>query len=391
MKPGIYEPYFLADARHASAAGLITQVTTFAGGGGACLGSHLAGARVLMANEFVAEARRTYAANFPDVPIDPRDMREVRLDSTAVEQFLSPAGLMIAEADVVHGSPPCCEWSTAKKGMVSDQRLKRTYSDVEQGGMATLIIDYFKLAKVVAPKVVITENIPALAIRHPRFFECAVDELRYSGEARSRAYYVASTVLSAADFGVAQDRQRLFILGIRRDVAEAVGITCDEHVEAVFPKPTHAPVSIRSALAGLRQTPAQVEPWYRAMRVSALGQVVPLFPKNPERWTRPQHVGLDPHSRFSLVRCAWDLPAPTLTVSGQRPDGMSGAVHPDHDRKFTIPELKRLFGLPDDYRLTGNLGQAAERICRMIPPHLMQALVSTTFERVLRPYKESRR
>ena len=391
MKPGVYQPYLIADAHRASAQGLFTQVTMFAGGAGACLGSHLAGGRVLLASEFVPEARRTYATNFPGVPIDPRDMREILLNTSAVEQFLSPTGLTIGELDAVHGSPPCCEVSAAKKGMISDQSRMRAYSDVKQSGMATLIIDYHKLAKAVAPKVVITENVPALATRHKRIFEGALDELRYSGNSRARAYFVASAVLSAADFGVAQDRRRLFILGVRRDVAEAIGIDSDEGVKAIFPEPTHASVSVRSALAGLRQTPAQIEPWWRAMRVSALGRVVHHFPKNPDKWTRPQHVGLDPHTRFSLVRSAWDLPSPTLTVMGQRPDGLSGTIHPDQDRKFTIPELKRLFGLPDDYRLTGTLDQAAERICRMVAPLVMKAIAEAIYARVLRPYAESRR
>ncbi len=389
MKPGIYEPYFLADAHQASAPESFTQLTTFAGGAGACFGSHLAGGRVLLASEFVAEARRTYAANFPSVHIDDRDIRAIALDDSAVEQFLSPTGLKIGDLDVMHGSPPCCEVSTAKKGVISDQRRKRAYSDVQQSGMATLIFDHHKLAKAVAPKVVITENVPALMTRHHHLFEGAMEELRFSGG--KRAYFAAAAVLSAADFGVAQDRRRLFILGIRRDVAEAIGINSDDDVKAIFPGPTHAHVSVRSALAGLRQTPAQLEPWHRAMRVSALGRVVPRFPKSPDMWTRPQHVGLDPHSRFNLVRCAWDLPAPTLAVTGQIPDGLSGALHPDQDRKFSIPELKRLFGLPDDYRLTGTIDQAAERICRMVPPFLMKAIAEAVYERVLRPYGESRR
>jgi site-specific DNA-cytosine methylase len=67
---------------------------------------------------------------------------------------------------------------------------------------------------------------------------------------------------------------------------------------------------------------------------------------------------------------------------------MTGAVHPEFDRKFTIPELKRLFGLPDDYVLTGTLGQAAERICRMVPPFLTKAIAESMYENVLRPFRE---
>jgi DNA (cytosine-5)-methyltransferase 1 len=97
-------------------------------------------------------------------------------------------------------------------------------------------------------------------------------------------------------------------------------------------------------------------------------------------------VGFPADSLFSLERCAWDLPAPTLTVTGQGSKGLSGAIHPEAHRNFTIPELKRLFGLPDDYALTGTLSQAAERVCRMVPPRVMQAIAERIYEQVFRPY-----
>jgi site-specific DNA-cytosine methylase len=80
--------------------------------------------------------------------------------------------------------------------------------------------------------------------------------------------------------------------------------------------------------------------------------------------------------------------APTLTVTGQAPNRLSSALHPEEDRKFTIPELKRLFGLPDDYALTGTLRQGAERICRMVPPRVIQAIAERVYDRVLRPHAE---
>lgn len=386
-----YRPYLMKEVLSDPPPAAPVVITTFAGGGGSCIGYHLAGMRVALANEFVPEARRTYGCNFPNVPIDGRDIREIIRDDAAIGHFLAKAGICIGGFDILNGSPPCCEFSTAKKGMVFDQTQRRAYSDVEQSGMATLMFDYFRLAKMARPKVVIAENIPALASRHRHIFDGALDELRFSGKPRTREYYAGAAVLSAADFGVAQDRRRLFIIGVRADVAETIGITSDDAILTVFPEPHGSPVTVRAALAGLKQTAREIYSWRRAMHVSALGKVIAQFPHNPGKWTRPQHVGLDPHSRFSLVRCAWDLPAPTLTVSGQRPDGMSGAIHPDQDRKFTIAELKRLFGLADDYVATGTLGQAAERICRMVPPLLMKAIAHAVHERVLRPYAESRR
>ncbi len=385
--PGRYQADAMDDVRQASAQRKFMVISTFSGGGGSCIGYCLAGGHVLLASEFVAEARRTYRANFPNTPIDDRNIREITANPAAVAAFLAQVRLRPGELDILDGSPPCCEFSTGRRAK-SDHSQLRPYSDVQQRNMDTLMFDYFSLAHEVRPKVVITENIPALEKRHGGLFEAALDYLRFSGGPRTRSYYASAKVLSAADFGVAQVRRRLFIIGVRKDVAEAVGITSDDDVAVVFPTPTHAPVTIRSALAGLQQSEAQTFPWHRAVMTAPIGRAIRQLPRDPHKRTKPCHVGLGNESRYSLVRCAWDLPAPTLTVMGQRPDGLSGAIHPMEDRKFTIRELMRLTGLPDDFVLTGTLQQAAERICRMVPPPLMRAIAESVFKHVLRRYAE---
>src|SRR5262245_12413053 len=214
--------------------------------------------------------------------------------------------------------------------------------------MATLILDFFKLARHARPKIVIGENVPALAWSKNRaFFEGALNTLRFADASNTgRLYFVNWAVLSASGFGVPQDRRRLFFIGVRADVARAVGIDDDDDVLALFPEPSVFSVSIRSALAGLRQGDTEVDPWRRAAMTGAIGGWINQLPPNPRRRLKLKDVGFTAESRFSLERCAWDLPAPTLAVTGQGPNGLSGAIHPEANRKFTIPELKRLFALP---------------------------------------------
>jgi site-specific DNA-cytosine methylase len=381
------QPYTMEDVRRASSARKFTVVSTFAGGGGSCIGYKLAGGHVVLINEFVPEAVRTYATNFPDAAIDTRDIRELTADAASMDAFLARAGLRRGELDMLNGSPPCCEFSIAGKGPADPDEM-RPYSDTKQKGTATLILDFFKLARHARPRVVIGENVPALKSRYGKFFEGALDVLRYAdAEHTRRLYFVNSAVLSSEGFGVPQKRGRLFFIGVREDVAQAVGITDDAGVTALFPEPSDHPIGIRSAFAGLRQGHADVHPWLRTASTGSLARVIARFPRNPSKLLRANEVGLT-ETRWSMARCAWDHPAPTLAVTGQRPDALSGALHPDADRKFTITELKRLFALPDDYALTGTLRQGAERICRMVPPRVMQAIAERVHAKVLQPHAE---
>ena len=94
------------------------------------------------------------------------------------------------------------------------------------------------------------------------------------------------------------------------------------------------------------------------------------------------HKGLK-NFYFNTYRCAWGEPAPTITQSGDQLGGRGGICHPDEDRTFTIRELKRLCSLPDDFRLTGTFNQRAERIGRMNPPKMVEAVAKSLHERVL--------
>jgi site-specific DNA-cytosine methylase len=226
--------------------------------------------------------------------------------------------------------------------------------------------------------------VPAFATRGKEVFDGVLHALRVPAD---RRYYANWLVLSASDFGVPQKRKRLFIIGVRRDVGDLIGIDSDEAVRDVFPSPTQVGVSVRAAFAGLEQTHDDVWPWVRSA-MGSLGGLIRLLPKNPPKPTRLSHIYPDYKKNYTLTRCSWDRPAPTMVVSGQRPDGLTGAIHPQQDRKFTLPELKRLTSLPEDFVLTGTFGQASERICRMVPPLLTKAIAESVYTKVLLPYAE---
>ena len=324
---GAYTPYLMEDVRAASSKALFTCVSAFAGGGGSSIGYRLAGGKVPGVIEFVPAAARTYQRNFPDTFVDARDIREVLEDEA--KALLDRLGIRAGDLDILDGSPPCSEFSVAGTG-IKDQNVLRPYSDVKQSGIATLPFEFMRLAHAMRPKALVCENVPALATRYPDVLENILTELRFSGDGERR-YYAATSVLAADEFGVPQARKRLFIIGIRADVAEAVGIHDDAGVGRCFPIATSSPVTIRAALDGLKQDFRQVEPWRRSMAKSSLGETVRRFPKCPPRHLNPSDLNPDDKSNFTLRRCSSDLPAPTLVVSGQRPDGLTGAMHPEFD------------------------------------------------------------
>ena len=190
-------------------------------------------------------------------------------------------GLKPGELDVLDGSPPCCEFSTAGRG-IGDQDVLRHYSDVKQSNIASLPFDLVDLVIRAKPKVFICENVPAFASRGAEVFQRVLRALRFPADG-SRAYYADWAVLSASDFGVPQKRQRLFIIGVRKDVGDVVGIDSDEAVRDVFPAPTQVGVTIRSAFADLQQTENDVWPWTRsAMVSSSLAALIRLLPEESD-------------------------------------------------------------------------------------------------------------
>jgi DNA (cytosine-5)-methyltransferase 1 len=78
---------------------------------------------------------------------------------------------------------------------------------------------------------------------------------------------------------------------------------------------------------------------------------------------------------FSLTRAPVNGPSPTVTATGG--DGHTASVaHPTERRKFSIAELRRICGFPDDFVLTGTYAQQWERLGRAVPPPMMAALAA---------------
>jgi DNA (cytosine-5)-methyltransferase 1 len=319
-----------------------TVVSTFSGMGGSCLGFKMAGFRHLLACEFVKAARETYEANFPGVPVLGDDIR-----SLTVAEVLKRSGLRAGELDVFEGSPPCSSFSTAGLGEKGWGRSKK-YSDERTQRTDDLFDEYLRLLGGLRPKTFVAENVTGMikGIAKGVFFDVL---------ARTKAlgYRVKAQVLDAQWLGVPQARQRVIFLGVRDDLYNRQ----NEPLLPTFPTPLRYRYSIREALAGVVNDPAEVAALDFAH--CSIG----------EEWRKLAH-GTASKKYFQLVRPDPDLPSPTITQTSWKVSCASVA-HPDEPRKFTIPELKRLSGVPDDFVLTGKHRQQVERLGRCVPPPLM--------------------
>lgn len=370
----------MADLRRASARREFDVVAMFANIGGFEMAAMRAGGRAVLANEISPVARRIHRLNFPEVVLDGADVRSIAASQASTSAFLARAGLQPGSIDCMVGGSPCNRFSTHSRR----HNLLNSPLDTRR-----LLFDYADVIRRARPLTAIAENVAALARRHPTYLANFLDRVRYD-DLGNRRYFAAHRVLCASHYGVPQVRRRTFVIALRADVGEEIGITSDQAVGRVFPEPTTpVPMTVRWALQNLPLSRRQIQPFQDAMARGRLADMVRLLPMEPNDITRPFDVGMPRSSFYTLERCAWDRPAPCLTARGIMPIALSGPLHPVAPRKFCITEIMRLFGVPDDYDFGwSTANEAAERLGLMVPPAMAEALFSSLLKNVLRPFSQ---
>ena len=394
-----YKPYLMQDVHDASSQEKFKVISTFAGGGGSSTGYRLAGGKVLCINEFVEEAQRTYAENYPDTIILPGDIKEL-----TGKDFLDATGVGVGELDILDGSPPCSAFSVAGKlshnvneeervdlfGNVTIEKVPGKHSDgwgqtknYSDGKMVENIEDLFfeflRVANEIKPKVIVAENVKGLTIGEAKeYFNKILKEFENIG------YDVCAQVLNSRDYGVSQTRTRVIFIAVREDVAEKVGLNFMT-ISQVFPEPEDKWIPIKDIMVGLEYDEEEVkyltEKFINTAYWKQTGSKMPI---DPEKVL----TGGDYHPKghhFNLKRLSQYTPSPTITAMGSA-DTTAGAFHWKEPRKLTLGELKRIMSLPDDFVLTGKWNQKAERCGRMVPPRMMERIASAVYTNVLEKY-----
>ncbi|MCH7269556.1 DNA (cytosine-5-)-methyltransferase [Burkholderia gladioli] len=197
-----------------------TAVSLFTGCGGSDAGLVDAGFEVLMANDILPYARDVYLANHPDTDYYLGDVAKVKA---------------FPSAELLVGCYPCQGFS---QGGARDADRNINY----------LYLEFLRALRQIRPKAFIVENVSGM--RRSTYKHLLDDQIAKFSAAGRHGYHVQAALLNAQDFGVPQERKRILIVGIRKDL----------RVEYTFPTPTHGVggkriVTIGDALKGMPDWP----------------------------------------------------------------------------------------------------------------------------------------
>ncbi|MBD8507897.1 DNA cytosine methyltransferase [Hoyosella sp. G463] len=374
----------------------------FAGGGGLALGTHLAG----FSTEIVAEwnrwccdtLRENAASGHPlvqGVHIHEGDVRDA--DWTRIS----------GNIDLVSGGPPCQPFSSGGKAGAADDPRDMFPTTAE-------------VIRVLHPRAFIVENVrgltrPAFAdyfsyiqlrLTHPElaskpgeswsdhFARLQVEHLAIGSDLQ---YKVEPTIVNAANFGVPQQRWRVFLVGIRSDVDarwkfpeethSADALAYSQHVSGEYwerhkvPRDERTPKPLTRKLDQLREHgPLPMRQPWRTVR-DAIGSMTEPDKEGTGRFLN--HV-LQPGARSYRGHTGSPIDAPSKALkSGVHgvPGGENMLRRADGSiRYFTVREAARLQTFPDDYQLYGPWGEAMRQIGNAVPVQLAEIVARSLYE-----------
>ncbi len=222
----------------------ITAVSLFTGAGGMDIGFESAGIKVLCANELNKDACDTYATNHPEVKLIRGDLTE------HMEELAEFKGV-----DLVFGGPPCQGFSVAGKMDPNDERSQ-------------LIWRFLDVVELLRPKAFVMENVKALAALE----KWEPVRQRYLQRVSDLGYTCSYRVLNASEFGVPQNRERVFFVGASKEY------DFDAFENALNTQKCEAP-TLRELFASLPEIGSKGNPNTCTARITLAGS--PVMRKSP--------------------------------------------------------------------------------------------------------------
>lgn len=375
----------------------------------------------VFANELDSSAAKAFKVNFPDIAMLNDDIK--KLNEEKIKQIIGEE-----EVDIIIGGPPCQSFSTVGPRVFDEK--------------ATLYEEYLRILGIVKPKIFLFENVKGMLSMREVFYKKdaegnikyskrknketgrvrrypAVDKYgkkiidviidRFENISEDLGYNVSCEVLNAVDFGVPENRERVFVVGIRKDL----------DIEWRYPIGNKKPkISVKEAIGDLppvkeneRITEYKAEPsndYQRLMRgtnqvleghfCGSYGEKIRTVIENVK-----QGEGKDDFNRLvengeieekyrltsgyknTYGRLIEDQPAPTITNNLSTPSGLR-CIHYEQNRALTPREGARIQSFPDWFQFCGNKEEITKQIGNAVPPLLALAFAAQ-IQRVLKEIK----
>ena len=316
----------------------MNKISLFSGCGGLDLGFEKAGYDIPIANEFDKNIWKTFEINHPNTKLLKEDIR--KLDSSIFPK----------DIDGIIGGPPCQSWSEAGslKG-IEDDRGKLFY-------------DYIRILKSTQPKFFLAENVSGmLADRHSTAVKNILKMFEECG------YNVTLTLVNAKDYGVAQERKRVFYIGFRKDL----------NIKFDFPKGSTVDdskkITLKDVIWDLKDTaiPAEDKNQHNPKAINNneyyTGSYSPIFmSRNRVKSWNEQAFTVQASGR----QCQLHPQAPKMIKVGKNAckfvDGKENLY-----RRMTIREIARIQGFPDTFKFEyKNTNDAYKMIGNAVPVNL---------------------
>jgi DNA (cytosine-5)-methyltransferase 1 len=321
------------------------SIELFAGAGGLALGLEQAGFKHIALNEFDKDACQTLRNNFKDAEIIESDVHNV--------DFTKYKGIV----DFVSGGFPCQAFSYAGN--------QKGFEDAR----GTLFFELARAIKEIQPKVFLGENVKGLFTHdNGRTFETiskVIDELGY--------YLVPPRVLKAVMYKVPQKRERIFLVGIRKDLADKVSFN--------WPSPYKRVMTLQDAFykgelfdSDVPESEGQKYPKRKA-------EILSLVPQGGNWRNLPDELQREfmkgsyylGGGKTGMAR-RLSMNEPSLTLTCAPAQKQTERCHPLETRPLTIREYARIQTFPDSWDFAGNLTSKYKQIGNAVPVNLSNAM-----------------
>lgn len=306
-----------------------TVLELFAGAGGTALGFDNAGIDHALLTDWDKDSTDTLKFNRPDWNVVHDDVRNISFKGR--------------EADIVEGGFPCQTFSYAGK--------KMGFSDVR----GTMFFEFARCIQEVKPKLVMGENVRGLLTHeNGNTLKTIVNVLQDLG------YRVAYKILKAQYLDVPQKRERLIIMGVRRDL----------DLPLIFPRERDYTISLKEALHDCPVSPGQQYP----EKKKAIMEIIPPggywrdLPVPMQKKYMGASYFMGGGKTGMARRLSWDEPSLTLTCSPAQKQ--TERCHPDETRPLSVREYARIQTFPDKWEFSGSVTSQYKQIGNAVPVNL---------------------